>query len=431
VRAKLLPKTIKSRKQTIRVFSSSHIYYFSTSKMVSKASGNKKRKASPSPDIEVKKIRSSPPREEVEGHGIVNRKYYPPEITIARCQQYNRNEIPRPIEELNLAIKETASARDQIPVKDAVIHWFKNDLRTKDNHGLHLASQKAKTKGVPLICLYIISPQDYEAHITSAVRVNFNLRTLQILKEDLGKLDIPLYVETVQKRKSIPERILQLCKTWSASHLYTNIEYEVDELRRETKLVRSGLEKGISVNPVSDTCVVAPGELRTGSGGQFAVYSPWFRAWVAFLHSHPNHLKLYEPPSKNPSIARSKYKDIFESTIPEAPENRKLNADELKRYRSLWPCGEQEAHERLQKFIARRVSKYKDLRNVPSEDATSMLSIHLSAGTLSARTAIAAAKKANSTQKLDGGNQGIATWISEVAWRDFYKHVLAQWPFVW
>ncbi len=54
---------------------------------------------------------------------------------------------------------------------------------------------------------YIISPQDFEAHLRSPARVDFMLRTLNILKDDLAKLDIPLWVETVEKRKQIPGRV--------------------------------------------------------------------------------------------------------------------------------------------------------------------------------------------------------------------------------
>ena len=397
-----------------------------------KSIANGKRKATTSPDTESKRAKTDAhDSSKAEANGIVNRKYYPAEVTKERCMQYIANELPRPIEELNEAIEETASEREQTEVGNAVVHWFKQDLRTRDNHALHLASRKAKSKGVPLICLYIVSPQDFEAHITSAVRVDFVLRTLEVLKEDLVQLDIPLYVETVEKRERIPGRILDLCDEWGAKHLYTNIEYEVDELRREAGLTRKGLERSIAVNPTPDTCVVAPSELRTGAGNQFAVYSPWFRAWVAYLHKHPKHLKLYDPPSQNPRLAREKYKVLFECPIPDAPENRKLNEEEKKRYRSLWPCGEHAAQERLEKFLNQRVGKYKDLRNLPAEDATSMISVHFSSGTISARTAVVAARDVNSSNKLDAGNQGIMTWISEVAWRDFYKHVLAHWPFVW
>jgi deoxyribodipyrimidine photo-lyase len=96
------------------------------------------------------------------------------------------------------------------------------------------------------------------------------------LKEDLAKLDIPLYVENVEKRKAIPGRILELLEKWGANHLFANVEYEVDELRREAKMVRACLEKGIAMHVVPDTCVVNPGELASGAGKQYSVYTPWF-----------------------------------------------------------------------------------------------------------------------------------------------------------
>ena len=352
-------------------------------------------------------------------------------MTNERCQQYINNDLIRPLEALDSARKDTGTARAKIEVKDAVVHWYKCDLRTRDNKGLYLASEKAKSKGVPLICIYIISPQDFKAHMTSPVRVDFILRTLEVLKEDLGKLDIPLYVETVEKRKAIPKRIFELCEEWGACHLFANIEYEVDELRRDAGMVRTGLEQGVAVEVVADTCVVAPGELSSGTGKQYAVYTPWFRAWIAYLHANPDQLDLYDPPSQNPSQARRNLNEIFDKIIPEAPENRKLTVDEMKRFRSMWPPGEEEAHERLARFLKEKVHKYKDDRNFPAANSTAVLSVHFAAGTLSARTAIARARDSNSSKKLDGGSPGIANWISEVAWRDFYKHVLAHWPFTW
>ncbi|MCJ1411935.1 hypothetical protein MMC19_006027 [Ptychographa xylographoides] len=365
-----------------------------------------------------------------EKYGIVDRRYYPAEMTNTRCKQYIENALPRPIELLNNSLKETKADRAQIAVKDAVVHWYKCDLRIQDNKSLHLASEKAKSKGVPLICIYIVSPQDFEAHMTSPARVDFILRTLDVLSRDLAKLDIPLYVETIEKRKRIPGRIFELCEKWGVSHMFANIEYEVDELRREAKMVREGLEKGIAFDVVPDTCVVAPGELESQSGRQYAVYSPWFRAWIAYLHAHPKHLDLYHLPSKNPSSTRKSHKDLFESRIPNAPENKTLTDDEKTRFRSMWPPGEHEAHERLLKFLKGRVKDYKEVRNFPAHGGTAMLSVHFASGTLSARTAIASARDANTTKKLDGGTLGITNWISEVAWRDFYKHVLAHWPFV-
>ena len=264
--------------------------------------------------------------QESEENGIVLREFYPHEMSNARCLAYNNNELPRPIELLDDALKETADQREKIPVRDAVVHWFKNDLRTKDNKALSMASKKAAEKGVPLICMYIVSPQDFTAHLTAPVRVDFMLRNLEVLKHDLGKLDIPLYVETVEKRKNIESRILDLLEQWGASHLYANMEYEVDELRRESRLVRSCLENGrqISMEVVHDTCVVPPGSLASGSGKQYAVYTPWYRSWVAFVHLNSTLIDLFDAPIKNPSTAREKFSQLFDCSIPDAPENKKL-----------------------------------------------------------------------------------------------------------
>ena len=372
-----------------------------------------------------------PKAQEAEDNGIVLRTYYPHEMSNARALAYNNDELRRPIELLNSALSETQSQRAKIEVKDAIVHWYKCDLRTKDNHALHLASEKAKSKGVPLISMYIISPQDFEAHLTAPVRVDFLLRTLEVLKADLAKLDIPLYVETVDKRKKIPARILELLEEWGASHLFTNVEYEVDELRREAKLVRECLVKGIAMDILADTCVVSPGELSSGSGKQYAVYSPWYRAWMAHIAAKPQLLDLFNAPQKNPSCARQQLTALFDIDIPEAPENKKISAEEKKRFRSMWPAGEDAAHERLKKFAKDQIGAYQATRNFPGETGTSSLSCHFACGSLSARTAVHTAREYNSTKKLDGGNQGIQTWISEVAWRDFYKHVLANWPYVW
>jgi deoxyribodipyrimidine photo-lyase len=363
-------------------------------------------------------------------YGIVQREFYPPEMTNERVKKYIAGEIERPIETLEKAIKETQGARDKIEVKWSVVHYFKCDIRNKDNHALHLASEKAKSKGVSLIGLFIVSPQDWQAHITSAVRVDFVLRTLEVLKRDLAALDIPLYVETVEKRRRIPGRIIELCEKWGTSHVFCNMEYEVDELRREAALTRDCLEKGISFNAVHDTCVVAPGKLMSDAGSQMSVYTPWFRKWCGYLNANPKDLNEFPAPGRNPSSAREKFSDLFDCQIPEAPPNKRLTPEEQRRFESMWPAGEHEAQARLEKFKTQKMNKYSEQRNLPAANATAVVSAHLAAGTLAARTCIRAAQAANISKKLDGGLEGMKTWIGEVAWRDFYKHVLVHWPFV-
>ena len=387
------------------------------------------KKPATSPDYD--QPRGSDHSHAEEQHGIVQREFYPHEISNERCQKYIQNEIPRPLEILEHILKETANRRNEIQLGNAVMHWFKRDLRLHDNKPLFKACEKARSKGVPLVCLFVVSPQDYQAHLTSAPRVDLELRTLAIIKEDLAKLNIPLLVEVADRRKTIPTRIVKLCKKWNAKHVYCGIEYEVDELRREALLTEKCLENGISFNPLHDDVVVTPGELVTGAGKQYAVYSHWYRSWMAHIHKHPDILDEFQPPSENPAFAKERFREVFEARIPPAPSNKTLKDEEKQRFQSLWPAGESEALERLQKFLRERVSEYKDTRNFPAANSTALLSPHFAAGSLSARTAVRSARDANSTKKLDGGNVGIVGWISEIAWRDFYKSVLAFWPYVW
>lgn len=366
-----------------------------------------------------------------ERAGIVDRRFYPAEMSNERCQEYKAGIIERPLDGLHKIMNETRKAREKIKPGHAVLHWFKRDLRYTDNRGLATAARRAGEAGLPLVALFVVSPQDYEAHVTSAVRVDFELRSLSVLQEDLeGKFDVPLTVVTVDKRREIPAFIVEFCKKWEIKDVFCNIEYEVDELRREAKLVQVCLDEDINFTPIHDDVVVQPGQLASGAGKQYAVYTPWYRSWLNHLHTHPELLEEASGPEKNPPAARETFSELFDTPIPKAPANKALTAADKKRFTQLWPAGEHAALERLQFFVSDKIKQYDDQRNVPSAKTTSMLSVHHAAGTLAARTSVRVARDANQAKSLGSGNKGIVSWISEVAWRDFYKHVLAHWPYV-
>lgn len=368
--------------------------------------------------------------QQAEDFGIVLREFYPPEMSNARCEAYNNGTLPRPIDALNRAYEETEDARKAINPQNAVVHWFKTDLRLKDNRSLKVAYETAKRNDIPLICLYILSPQDLTAHLRSPARVDFMLRSLGTLKRELAELDIPLYMETQEVRRNVPGRVAELCEQWGASNLFANIEYEVDELRREAKLVKLCCDKGIAFEAVHDTCVVTPGALESQQGKQYAVYTPWYRSWMTYLHGHPKNLDVVDAPGQNAGKARTHFKDLFDSEVPDAPENKRLGNEEKQRFSEMYPAGEDEAMNRLDSFLKTKATDYGKMRSMVSGQHTSILSPYFAAGVLSARVAVAKAKDANGGY-LDGKNAGLATWISEVAWRDFYRHVLVNWPFIW
>ena len=66
-------------------------------------------------------------------------------------------------------------------------------------------------------------------------------------------------------------------------------------------------------------------------------------------------------------------------------------------------------------------------RDYPFADKTSRLSPYLSAGAGAIRQCFRAAIKANN-DKTDAGNAGVTTWLSELIWREFYKHLVYGFP---
>lgn len=382
-------------------------------------------------DEDVPKFDHSRPEEKV---GIVDRRFYPAEMSNERCALYNSNEIPRPMEMLNATLAKTKEIREKISkgkAGPAVVHWFKRDLRVRDNTALSRASELAKENGGGVIGVWIMSPQDWEAHLVSPAKCDFELRSVALLQKELAELDIPLYIETVTARINVPQRLLDIAREWEAKNIFCNMEYEPDELRREERLVRMGAEQGISFEPCHDDCVVPPGSLKTGAGKQFAVYSPWYKAWVAHLHAHPHLLNERPMPEKNLPAFKQKFRTLFDCQVPPAPDSKALDAKQKERFSRLWPAGEAAALDRVSLFLTEKVGHYTVSRNFPAKKSTASVSVHHAAGTLAARTSVRMAREANSTKKLDGGIEGVKGWIGEVAWRDFYRHVLVNWPYVW
>ncbi|WP_343416000.1 deoxyribodipyrimidine photo-lyase [Candidatus Flexifilum breve] len=101
-------------------------------------------------------------------------------------------------------------------------------------------------------------------------------------------------------------------------------------------------------------------------------------------------------------------------------------------------AGEAVALHRLERFTADAIYRYGDTRNrltaYPFDDlvSTSALSPYLRFGMLSPRQAYhAAARLLEDADALSASErQSIQTWISELAWRDFYNHILYHFPHV-
>lgn len=143
----------------------------------------------------------------------------------------------------------------------AVLYWMRmKDLRLKDNKALSRASETAVKLKKKLVILHVLSPGDYKAHDRAPIRIDFVLRNLRHLQEELDTYNIPLAIRTITPRLSIPEKVVQMAKEWGCSHIFANHEYEVDELRRDIKLCELLQEDGtIEADFSHDYVIVEPG----------------------------------------------------------------------------------------------------------------------------------------------------------------------------
>lgn len=359
-------------------------------------------------------------------------KFYPPKLSNDTVISKYLKDENKPFNILKKTLLDTKSKRDTVKPSNYIAHFFVRDYRQTDNHGLSRASELAREHQLPLITFYVFSLEDLSSHSTSAFQLQYRLKSLSILKDDLKKKNIPLYILNVPKKKKIASSVSQFCKDNKISHLFANIEFEVDELRLLTKLTTDLLDNGVSFQPVHDTCVVVPGELTTKSKGtQYAVFTPWYRAWLAHLKSLDDPYPEYSSPGENDKSAKSSLKSLFDSEIPDIPDDFGLTSSQQKFFDKNWNVGEHEAYDQVIKYIkSDKVKEYVDLRNEISTDVTSHMSHHLASGTITTRSIIRLILSNKLVKDIDSGNSGITEWIRQLSWRDFYKHVMTNWPHI-
>lgn len=112
-------------------------------------------------------------------------------------------------------------------------------------------------------------------------------------------------------------------------------------------------------------------------------------------------MKPWPNPLANTTGFRDTHTELFTTSIPIAQPVKRLDSKDQARLARLWPEGEHEATHRLATFVA-KISDYAIGRKTPAmQGATSALSVHLAAGTLSARHAVKDAAQ-NNIEARDG-----------------------------
>ncbi|MFB4393619.1 MULTISPECIES: deoxyribodipyrimidine photo-lyase [unclassified Pseudomonas] len=289
--------------------------------------------------------------------------------------------------------------------------WLRSDLRINDNTALSAAMAKG-----PTVALWVASPGQWLAHDDAPCKVDFWLRNLRDLRNALDTLNVPLLVRHTDTWQQVPQVLAEVCEAQRIQAVHWNDEYGVNETLRDAT-TRARLEHaGIAVHSYLDQLLFQPGTLLTRAGHYFQVFGQFRKACLEHLHrSLPSQISCPKPQTPL---------GIGHDPIPQAIDGFDKPPQTLS---SHWHAGEAEAQTRLTRFVDEAIEDYQTQRDLPARPGTSQLSPYLAAGVISPRQCLHAALASNQGE-FDSGNEGARTWVNELLWREFYKHILVGYP---
>lgn len=292
--------------------------------------------------------------------------------------------------------------------------WFRSDLRSRDNPALWHA---CKDPDNSVIGVVFTTRQQWQQHGLGERKMQLLENAMVALSAELEQINIPLLIIPADTFADCNRTLQRIIIQLNIRSVAFNIEYEVNERRRDIEFSRWCREQQVTVYKFHDQCIVPPGEVRTKQDLPFKVFTPFKRAWIQQAENHISP-PLPKPRQRNPEIQDALAGlASLQGNIPATAAVADL----------LWPANEDEAHKRLNDFAAERGHAYKELRDLPARDATSRLSVYLSLGLISPRQCLHTALSHNKG-RLTGNNPGFDTWISELIWREFYRHLLVAFP---
>lgn len=293
--------------------------------------------------------------------------------------------------------------------------WFRQDLRVQDNTALWHATQAG-----PCIAFVAISPEQWALHDDAPIKVDFYLRQLQSLKIQLDNLNIPLIIQHIPLWNEIPQALLQLAQQLNIKTLHANIELGLNELKRDAATQQLLENANIPLELYHDRTLFPVGSIRNKTQQPYKVFSAFKKnCYEQLIISLPQCYPAIEaqtPLSAHPLFTTSHCQ--LEDFVP---------AHVTDEQRVLWPISETYAVTLLDQFLNDKVEYYQQERDFPNLDSTSRLAAYLNTGILSIRQTI------QGLFRLQQGhfhidNLGQQTWLDELIWREFYQHILFDFP---
>ncbi|KNH15137.1 deoxyribodipyrimidine photolyase [Vibrio cyclitrophicus ZF264] len=297
------------------------------------------------------------------------------------------------------------------------ILWIRRDLRIHDNPALVAAVENGVTNAV-----FISTPQQWQQHDLAPIKADFIYRHLKQLELQLAEFGITLLHLKATDFDDQAAQLTRLYNELDAKCVYTNSEPEVDEQLRDKRLIASGIKL-----KMTDCDTILPlGSVLNKQGEMFKVFTPFKNAWlkevqVKGIQCSPASIIQAEPTQTerlntqlSGDLTPHKLSDEYDFDFPRVDSDR-------------WPLSQDVLNSVIPNFLANKVNDYGKFRDIPSIKGTSGLSPYLTIGAVSPRW-LAIQLIQQQPDLLFDTQLPAFSWLNELIWRDFYKHLMFHHP---
>ncbi|RZI75393.1 MAG: deoxyribodipyrimidine photo-lyase [Variovorax sp.] len=285
--------------------------------------------------------------------------------------------------------------------------WFRRDLRVDDNAALYHALRSCRQ----VVCVFVFDRAILDALPRADRRVEFIRESLVELDLELRQLGGGLIVRHAVAK----EEIARLAHSLDVQAVFANRDDEPAALERDAQVLGALANAGVAFHTHKDHTLFERDEVLTKTSQPYTVFTPYKRAWLAKIDAF--YLKPY--PSRGYADALVPPPDALRTPVPTL---EKIGFEPTNLAALDIPTGAQGGAALFEDFF-QRIDRYQAARDYPAVRGPSYLSVHLRFGTVSVRQLAGVAHQLS----LQGDN-GAATWLGELIWRDFYFQVLAHNP---
>jgi len=296
--------------------------------------------------------------------------------------------------------------------------WIRRDLRCFDNPALMHAVKQGCRHAV-----YISTPVTWEKHHQSSIKLDLIRRHLIAMANELSQYGIALFHLRGSDFAAQTDQLQLFCKDKQLTQVFANSEPEIDERVRDQSLLNSSL----NITFFDSDVIADRGRVLNQSGEMFKVFTPFKNAWLKHVRL-TGAKALGRPPGDGVPLEQQAWAETINLSVIEKLNHNGFTAAGSPETSSMkWPMADQVMQEVVVEFLNQKVCSYAQKRDIPSIKGTSGLSPYLAIGAMSGRTLYSQLIQAYPQLCNDTAHPAFS-WLNELIWRDFYKHLLFHFP---